>query len=129
MVPVEAQLPAIYMDALDLACYRIDASVNSDFRKRFQAQDAEKFRRTPDVGIDCKLLMRESPQPRIIDGPSSTGASACSRPSCWQGIHVTHAIHSKNCPDSGNVTAATSVCNVISAAIRRVSPPICRAMM
>ncbi|TYQ04575.1 UNVERIFIED_ORG: hypothetical protein JN05_04892 [Zoogloea ramigera] len=34
MVPVEAQLPAIYMDALDLACYRIDSSVSSDFRKR-----------------------------------------------------------------------------------------------
>lgn len=34
MVPVEAQLPAIYIDALDLACYRIDSSVNSDFRKR-----------------------------------------------------------------------------------------------
>ncbi|ATQ75544.1 hypothetical protein CR152_14205 [Massilia violaceinigra] len=34
MVPIEAQLPAIYIDALDLACYRIDSSVNSDFRKR-----------------------------------------------------------------------------------------------
>lgn len=34
MVPVEAQLPAIYMDALDLACYRVDSSVSSDFRKR-----------------------------------------------------------------------------------------------
>lgn len=34
MVPVEAQLPAVYLDALDLACYRIDSSVTSDFRKR-----------------------------------------------------------------------------------------------
>lgn len=34
MVPVEAKLPSIYFDALDLACYRIDSSVNTDFRKR-----------------------------------------------------------------------------------------------
>jgi hypothetical protein len=34
LIPVEAQLPAIYLDALDLACYRIDPLVTPDFRKR-----------------------------------------------------------------------------------------------
>ncbi len=33
-VPIEAMLPAVYLDALDLACYRIDPSTTPDFRKR-----------------------------------------------------------------------------------------------
>ena len=33
-VPIEAVLPAVYLDALDLACYRIDPAVSQDFRKR-----------------------------------------------------------------------------------------------
>jgi hypothetical protein len=31
---IEANLPAIYLDALDLACYRIDPNATQDFRKR-----------------------------------------------------------------------------------------------
>lgn len=31
---IEANLPAIYLDALDLACYRIDPQATQDFRKR-----------------------------------------------------------------------------------------------
>lgn len=31
---IEANLPAIYLDALDLACYRIDPHATQDFRKR-----------------------------------------------------------------------------------------------
>lgn len=42
MVPVETQLPAVYLDALDLACYRIDPTVNSDFRKRLLMFYVEK---------------------------------------------------------------------------------------
>lgn len=33
-VSIEAVLPAVYLDALDLACYRIDPDVSQDFRKR-----------------------------------------------------------------------------------------------
>jgi hypothetical protein len=33
-VSVEAVLPAVYLDALDLACYRIDPGVTQEFRKR-----------------------------------------------------------------------------------------------
>jgi|3_EtaG_2_1085321.scaffolds.fasta_scaffold02230_4 hypothetical protein len=33
-VPVETNLPAIYIEALDLAAYRIDAQLTPDFRKR-----------------------------------------------------------------------------------------------
>jgi hypothetical protein len=33
-VSIEAMLPAMYVDALDLACYRIDPGVSRDFRKR-----------------------------------------------------------------------------------------------
>ncbi len=33
-VSIEAVLPAMYLDALDLACYRIDPGVSQDFRKR-----------------------------------------------------------------------------------------------
>lgn len=32
--PIEANLPAVYLDALDLACYRIDPNATQDFRKR-----------------------------------------------------------------------------------------------
>jgi hypothetical protein len=31
---IEANLPAVYLDALDLACYRIDPHATQDFRKR-----------------------------------------------------------------------------------------------
>jgi hypothetical protein len=31
---IEANLPAVYVDALDLACYRIDPQASQDFRKR-----------------------------------------------------------------------------------------------
>lgn len=31
---IEANLPAVYLDALDLACYRIDPQASQDFRKR-----------------------------------------------------------------------------------------------
>ena len=31
---IEANLPAVYLDALDLACYRIDPQATQDFRKR-----------------------------------------------------------------------------------------------
>ena len=31
---IEANLPAVYVDALDLACYRIDPHATQDFRKR-----------------------------------------------------------------------------------------------
>lgn len=34
VVPIEAMLPAVYVEALDLACYRIDPTVAPDFRKR-----------------------------------------------------------------------------------------------
>ncbi len=33
-VSIEAMLPAVYLEALDLACYRIDPAVPQDFRKR-----------------------------------------------------------------------------------------------
>lgn len=33
-VPLEAMLPAAYLDALSLACYRIDPNTSPDFRKR-----------------------------------------------------------------------------------------------
>src|SRR5471032_2773785 len=42
MVPVEAQLPAISIDALDLACYRVDACVRPDFRNRFVMDEVSK---------------------------------------------------------------------------------------
>src|SRR5581483_11883041 len=32
-VSIEAVLPAVYLDALDLACYRIDPASAQDFRK------------------------------------------------------------------------------------------------
>lgn len=32
-VPIEAVLPAVYLDALDLACYRIDPAATQEFRK------------------------------------------------------------------------------------------------
>lgn len=31
---IEAMLPSVYLEALDLACYRIDPGVTQDFRKR-----------------------------------------------------------------------------------------------
>jgi len=34
VLPIEANLPAVYLDALDLACYRIDPNASQDFRKR-----------------------------------------------------------------------------------------------
>lgn len=34
VLPIEANLPAVYLDVLDLACYRIDPSASQDFRKR-----------------------------------------------------------------------------------------------
>jgi hypothetical protein len=33
-VPVEAQLPPVYVEALDLAAFRIDPDLSADFRKR-----------------------------------------------------------------------------------------------
>ncbi|CAA7617203.1 conserved hypothetical protein [Magnetospirillum sp. LM-5] len=32
--PIEAVLPAIYVDALDLACYKIDSKSSAEFRKK-----------------------------------------------------------------------------------------------
>jgi hypothetical protein len=51
-VPVEANLPAIYIDTLDLAAYRIDPNLTPDFRKRLLMYYVHTY------AMDDKLLAR-----------------------------------------------------------------------
>lgn len=57
---IEASLPAVYLDALDLACYRIDPHATQDFRKRllmyYVVYTSESKKRTRKVGGNLAKL-------------------------------------------------------------------------
>lgn len=49
-IPVEAKLPASYIEALDLAVYRIDPTLTSDFRKYLLLHYIHMLVATPELG-------------------------------------------------------------------------------
>jgi hypothetical protein len=57
---IEANLPAVYIDALDLACYRIDPQASQDFRKRllmyYVVRMSEDKKRAKQVGSNLVKL-------------------------------------------------------------------------
>ncbi|MFB9244528.1 hypothetical protein IV454_01305 [Massilia antarctica] len=70
MVPIEAQLPAIYLDALDLACYRIDSSVNSDFRKRLLMYYVRKSAKNSTGPEQLVSALRKKAEFEVVAEPS-----------------------------------------------------------
>ena len=70
MVPIEAQLPAIYIDALDLACYRIDSSVNSDFRKRLLMYYVRKSTKNSTGSEQLVSALRKKAEFEVVAEPS-----------------------------------------------------------
>lgn len=62
-VSIEAMLPAVYLDTLDLACYRIDSGVTQDFRKQLlmyyvhrSVRDKTAARRIAKIKASAKFL-------------------------------------------------------------------------
>ena len=60
-VSVEAILPAIYLDALDLACYRIDSHARRDFRKKLLVYYLHAYAANAEMTAHIATMMERAP--------------------------------------------------------------------
>lgn len=59
--PIEAVLPAIYVEALDLACYKIDSKAPIDFRKKVVVYYIHSFAKQLDKAARLAEVMVNAP--------------------------------------------------------------------
>ena len=70
-VSVEAVLPAVFLDALDLACYRIDPQSSPDFRKRLISSFVHMSARNSGMAARLADCLRHAP-PVFASAPDVT---------------------------------------------------------
>lgn len=82
--PVEAQLPALYLDALDLACYRLDPEASTEFRKRLLMYYIHKYATKQ---LNSKELLKIASLPNNVFSPSALKRRK------RVSFKITHAMH------------------------------------